>query len=196
MAFQACGYIWMMRSRIVLSVFLGVVFNHWALAQTDGFLQLDSAEAIEWSPELELSWDDYVYRDWSGRNYRGSMAITAVKISARGYLRRGVPEFQVKAIFIRQDSWTSDSTDLSLLHHEQLHFDICEMYAAKIRRKINDLHKDGEKRPQTYRWHIQNLIARFNEYSQEYDKATKFGTDVAEQEKWRMKVQGELKRLH
>ena len=86
--------------------------------------------------------------------------------------------------FVKPDSWTSDTTDLDLLQHEQLHFDIGEIYAHQIREKIIEMRELGITSPKKYRIAIQNLITVFKTYSGQYDKDTLFGTVIFKQDEW------------
>jgi hypothetical protein len=145
-----------------------------------------SDDLIEWSKENRLQWKDYKLRNLKRRN--DGMAITTVRISARGYLEEEVPDFVVKAIFVKSDSWTSDSTDMALLSHEQLHFDIGELYAQKIRLKIDELKAEGELSAKVYRGAINNLITLFKAYSGQYDNETNHGTNRERQLVWEKRM--------
>jgi hypothetical protein len=148
---------------------------------------------IEWSDRDKLDWNDYVFRKLKNGNERGEIAISTIRISARGYLNNEMPDFIVKAYFVKSDSWTSDSTHVDLLKHEQLHFDIGELYAQKIRLKIEELKSNGEVSPKKYRSAIKNIITIFKRYSGQYDRETGFGTDDETQGVWNDRIRGLLK---
>jgi len=103
-------------------------------------------------------------------------------------MKNGVPDFEVKALFVKQESWTTDSTDIALLQHEQLHFDIGELYAQKIREKIDELKSEGEQSPKVYRGAINNLITLFKAYSGQYDSDTEHGTIQKRQIVWNQRI--------
>lgn len=150
-------------------------------------------ENIEWSESRPLSWKDYAFRTFrSGRQ----MAITSVRHSVKGYQREEIPDFEVKVLFIYADSWTSDTTNLQLLEHEQLHFDIGELFRRKIEARIEGLRRDGEKQKAIYRYVIKKMLSEFRIFSSEYDKATRFGNLKGEQAKWKKEIWAEIKRLN
>ncbi|MFT6054475.1 MAG: putative secreted Zn-dependent protease [Roseivirga sp.] len=148
---------------------------------------------IAWDEQRPLEWADYPFK----RNRTGQYsAITSVKHSVKGYIRKGLPEFDIKVYFDLKESWTADSTDMNLLNHERLHFDIGEVYRRKIETKVKVLQSKNEKRAAVYRTEIKNILSAFNAYSKEYDDESENGRNEAEQLRWQTLVSEELKRLH
>lgn len=149
---------------------------------------------FEWSQDRPLTWEDFPFlRLRSGKK---EIALTSVKHSVVGTMKDGAPDFEVKVLFIAKDSWTTDTTNLNLLAHEQLHFDIGELFRRKIAQKVKRLRDTGEKQKAIYRYAIRKLLSDFRNFSVDYDKATRHGTILSEQEKWKSKVWEELNRLH
>lgn len=177
------------RKAIALSVALLALFNAESLKSQTG---LDPT-LIEWSAERPLQWNDYPYTRFRKARYS---AITSVKHSVKGYIRNGLPEFDIKVYFDLKESWTADTLDMNLLNHERLHFDIGELYRRKIESRIKVLQSKKEKRAGIYRAEIKNILIEFNSYSQEYDKESDNGRDKEQQLKWQTLVSEELKRLH
>lgn len=177
-------------SRMLSMLLISTVFS-WSFlgAQEVDSIYLD----LEWKVGRPLTWDDYRLKVF--KSNRGQLAITSVKHSVRGELNNEIPDFEVKVIFVVNDSWTTDKTDTLLLAHEQLHFDIGELFRRKIVKRINGLRKQGEKQKAIYRYVIRKELSEFRNYSKNYDKSTKHGVLKAEQKKWEMIVWEELKRL-
>lgn len=151
------------------------------------------SEGLEWEEGRRLTWDDYTLKVF--KNQKGQLAITSVRHSVKGFKTDGVPDFAVKVLFIPVDSWTTDKEDLALLAHEQLHFDIGELFRRKIEKRINSLRKQGEKQKAIYRYVIRKELSEFRKFSKDYDIATKHGRLKAEQEKWQKDVWEQLQRL-
>ncbi len=158
------------------------------------FLEVDRDKYIEWSDTLYLRWSDYVLRSVANKNQ--SSALTSVFHSVRGGMKNGQPNFQVKVLFVKEDSWTTDDQSLPLLAHEKLHFDLAELYGRKIRRQIALLGKDGTTDLAVYKRYIKYLLNEFKKVSTDYDKETRYGNLASQQEKWLNYVSNELKRLH
>ena len=173
-----------MKFRNILLVFILLV----TMSCRESQAQEAADNLIEWSGTNKLDWTDYEFRKFKNASKRGEIAISAIRLSARGYVTDGMPDFIVKAYFVKADSWTSDSTHVDLLQHEQLHFDIGELYAQKIRVKIDELKSSGETAPKKYRAAIKNIITVFNSYTGQYDRETGFGTNEEVQAKWNFRI--------
>jgi predicted secreted Zn-dependent protease len=150
-------------------------------------------DLIEWNETRPLEWKDYPFRRVRKVGY---VAITSVKHSVKGYIRNGLPEFDIKVYFDTKESWTGDTTDVKLLSHERLHFDIGEIYRRKIEARIIELQSKGEKRAGVYRAEIKNILIQFNKFSNQYDEESGNGRKKEEQLRWEGIVSAELKRLH
>jgi hypothetical protein len=173
----------------VLLLFLGfILLPVSAIGQNEAV-----SDGIEWEEGRRLTWDDYALKVF--KNQKGQLAITSVRHSVKGFQTDGVPDFAVKVLFIPMDSWTTDKEDLALLAHEQLHFDIGELFRRKIEKRINGLRRQGEKQKAVYRYVIRKELSEFRKFSKDYDVATKHGRLKVEQEKWQMDVWEQLKRL-
>lgn len=149
---------------------------------------------IEWDEDRPLIWQDFPFIKL--RSSKKEIALTSVKHSVVGRMVDGSPDFEVQVYFIAKDSWTTDTTNLALLAHEQLHFDIGELFRRKIVRKVKRLRDSGEKQKAIYRYAIRKLLSDFRNFSMEYDKETRHGVFPKEQEEWKIKVWEELNRLH
>ena len=148
---------------------------------------------LEWQEGRPLTWSDFPYiRLKSGKK---ELALTSVKHKVTGRMVEGAPDFEVKVYFIVKDSWTTDTTSVNLLAHEQLHFDIGELYRRKIAKKVKRLRDTGERQKAIYRYAIKKLLSDFRIFSREYDKATRHGTLLPEQKKWEIRIKEELNRL-
>lgn len=158
------------------------------------YLEVDTAAYIEWSEDLYMNWGDYRFREYKKKDGSG-MALTSVIHSVRGGIIKGEPKFEVKVLFVKKDSWTTDSTSIALLAHEKLHFDIAELYGRKIRKQINDLFERGERDLKIYNKYVKQLLADFKRYSHNYDSKTRHGRDYDEQKVWFDAVYSELDRL-
>lgn len=163
--------------------FLWIVFTIPVYGQLNGADEADTM--IEWNESRPLEWKDYTYRHF---RQKGSMALTMVKHSVKGYLRNGLPEFEIKVLFRKPYSWTSDTTNMELLGHEQLHFDIAELYRRKIEMELIKLQQKNEKRASVYRAEIKRILNEFNIYSRRYDRESNHGKNKPEQEKWKKEV--------
>lgn len=146
---------------------------------------------LTWNPYYSLQWSDF-----QGEPNRSSLsdAGTAVRITAQPFLVGKRVEYDVKAIFDRNKSWARD-TSQSLLSHEQLHFDIAELYARKIRKRVGELQSKGIRDIGVYNKEIQLLLEESNDFDRRYDIETLHGSMAKKQAVWESRVQDELARL-
>lgn len=172
-----------------------LLLSNLLLAQRGKFLKVDTTQYIEWNATRPLSWKDYLHRPTENA-FGDAFALTSVTHSVRGGISKGKPNFEVYVLFVREESWTSDSTDMALLAHEQLHFDIAELYARKLRKQIEAMGKQEVTDLKEYRKKIQYLLDQFKLKSSDYDEETVHGRIGEKQEEWRIFVSSEMQRLH
>lgn len=166
---------------------LGIFFQP-LLAQPQDY---DPSRFIEWNEFYQLSWDNFeskVSDDTFGD------AGTAVKIIAKPYYVGKRIEYNVFPLFDRQKSWVFEK-DPDLLAHEQLHFDIAELYARKIRQKVATLQSQNNKDLSHYNNEINKLLTESNEMDLKYDMETLHGGISVKQSEWGDKVDKELNAL-
>ena len=145
-------------------------------------------ELLLWNEFYKLQWEDF-----QGEPDPGSLgdAGTAVQIKATPFLVRKEIKYDVEAFFNRKKSWARDESP-SLLAHEQLHFDIAELYARKIRKKIKELQARGVDNIKIYNAAIQDLLLESNEVDAQYDLETLHGALSKKQAAWTRDVKEQL----
>lgn len=148
-------------------------------------------DLLLWNEYYKLQWDDF-----QGEPDHGSLgdAGAAVQIKAKPYLIKKEIRYDVEAYFNRRKSWARD-TSPSLLAHEQLHFDIAELYARKIRKKVRELQKHRVNDIKTYNKAIQALLLESNEIDEQYDLETLHGALSRKQADWSARIKKELASL-
>ena len=149
------------------------------------------AQLLEWNEFYRLTWEDF-----QGHRTSGSIgdAGTVVHIKAKPYFVGKKISYDVHAYFDREQSWTTDQSP-ALLAHEQLHFDIAELYARKIRKRIYKLTSDGVNDLDRINASIRELLDESNEIDRKYDAETLHGSIPSKQAKWQVEVSKELQAL-
>ena len=101
----------------------------------------------------------------------------------------------VKCFFDISKSWTKDPENKALLEHEQLHFDITELFTRKLRKQLSELKdpcgKDSGKIQTIYDRNFEEM----NKYQQRYDQETEHSVKELVQKGWEEKVKRELAQL-
>lgn len=167
-----------------------VLINSWGSAQN-----LDSL--LCWSSQTKLKWEDFRGSIPVGKNQLASFkAICSSNIILRPYRETDTSRYtyKVKAVFRRYESWTKDSTK-RLLAHEQLHFDIAEVYVREIRKAIKELGKAYALTDEYIQSYIRKLLSERKLRNEDYDRATAHGLIKKEQLKWAQKITTELETL-
>lgn len=148
-------------------------------------------QELSWNEFYKLRWDDFQGKPDENSE---SDAGTAIAIRAKPFLVNKKVKYDVVAIFNRSKSWVRDRSP-SLLAHEQLHFDIAELYARKIRKKVKELNAQGVNDIDTYNKAIRELLTESNKADEQYDLETLHGALGRKQAAWADKVERELTSL-
>lgn len=146
------------------------------------------ASNLEWREYRKLSWEDFQGKP--GENAAGD-AGTSVQIKAKPYLIKNKVRYDVSVFFNKDKSWKRDQSP-ELLAHEQLHFDLAEVFARKIRKKITELNKQDVSNVKAYNQAIQQLLEESNEADRQYDIETLHGALDQKQAEWAEKIKREL----
>jgi predicted secreted Zn-dependent protease len=174
-------------NRCFCTFFLFYISNL-SLAQTAA---TSSRDLLEWNEFYQLQWHDF-----QGKRTDDAIgdAGTVVQIKAKPYMLKKKVRYDVYAYFSRKKSWASDTSD-ALLRHERLHFDIAEVYARKIRKKIQELSDRDVNDVKTYNAAVQEILEESNEADRLYDIQTLHGSLPKRQAEWAKKVRQELTEL-
>lgn len=103
--------------------------------------------------------------------------------------------FYVEALFIKSKSYITQYSEY-VLRHEQIHFDICELYARKLRQKFSQTNFKNVKNVQAETTKMYNKVSAdlFKE-QEKYDKDTEHGLNSAKQKVWEADIQRRLNEL-
>jgi hypothetical protein len=146
---------------------------------------------ISWNEFYKIQWHDF-----QGKPTEESIgdAGASVQIKAKPFLIKRKVNYDVVALFNRKKSWARDYSE-SLLAHERLHFDIAELYARKIRKKVKELNDEGVADIKTYNAAVQELLLESNDADRRYDMETLHGALLKKQATWAGRVKQELSEL-
>ena len=130
-------------------------------------------------------------------------AISAIRIEYSSFQRNknSVPDFSIKTYFDPNESWMLLKNDY-VLQHEQIHFDLTELYARKMRKSVESLRQKNVTNISIYRKKIQRWNAKKKKASNQFDADNqdyyiKIGQKILfqknpKQEAWKKKVDREL----
>ncbi|HEX8358217.1 MAG TPA: DUF922 domain-containing protein [Segetibacter sp.] len=104
-------------------------------------------------------------------------------------------DFDVKAIFNRNTSWIKkDYKSEALLKHEQVHFDIAELFARKLKLAFYNHVYSGNFQAEILQ--IFNTVkSEYHQVQQQYDDNTNHSLVTAKQKEWETRIKDELARM-
>nr|GFD16070.1 hypothetical protein [Tanacetum cinerariifolium] len=82
-----------------------------------------------------------------------------------------------------------------LLRHEQLHFDITEVYARRLRQKLAGVRIPCAELGPTFERLSKGVYADWEKAEDQYDRDTNHGLKPAQQTQWEAQVQQQLQEL-
>ncbi|MCL6266479.1 DUF922 domain-containing protein [Flagellimonas myxillae] len=152
-------------------------------------------EGILWDANKRLTWADFKGKvppaaepaatTASGISYRYSANLIHHEVKL---------DFEVNAYFYPNESWYKPEVcDDLILSHEQLHFDIAELFARKMRDKLRRT-SFSENVKQEIRDIYQDILQELQDYQDEYDWETGFSRNAKKQLEWNRKVAKALAR--
>ncbi len=148
------------------------------------------ADTIQWKENSSLKYSDFKskpYGSFQGNTYAGiTLDFTQDE--------KGIHLF-LFTIFFCKHSFLKD-TSINLLNHEQLHFDITEIYKRKLLQQLSQKDFSKEKNSSAVIQKIYNQVnEEMNKEQDRYDKETNHGIISAKQNQWIDSVRAQLKAL-
>ena len=150
-------------------------------------------ESIAWSEEYRLSWEDFRATPPLSTN------IAATTASGISYYFSSMEvngemevDFTVKCFFYPDKSWYKpEICNAIVLSHEQLHFDISELFARKMRRQI-----DNTRFTSNIKAEVKAIYSRINKelaaFQKRYDLETDYSRNVGQQKAWNASIKAAL----
>lgn len=148
-------------------------------------------DKILWSSSRKLKWNDYEgIPDTIHSNVEAS-TYSEIEV-VKSFLENGIPKYIIECNFIKSKSWTR-SNDSYTLSHEQLHFDIYEIFARRIRKSVDSLNGIKVKNYEVYNSVFEKYSKKCDKYNDLYDSQVYF--DSIQQKLWSEKITKELNEL-
>lgn len=151
---------------------------------------------LPWTTERRLSWKDYqsspLKTEWAAATTASGITYTLNSVIGGSEPRL---EIVVAALFYPDRSWYKpDLCDQVVLSHEQLHFDITELFARKFRKRLKTL-KNNKNIKKEVRAIFVHINKELNAFQNKYDRETNFSRNVPEQLVWNKKIAATLNKV-
>lgn len=153
----------------------------------------NSNDVIYWSSDYRLTWDDFAGEPRF--DYESISALTSSGIIHYKGCKDGEITFKVQAYFEKDESWVKEEalTDHHLIH-EQIHFDITELAARRLRKSLRKRRfKCGEE--VEFENFVSSFIDNWRTEQNAFDLMSRHSLDKEQQKEWFYKVAMELSLL-
>ncbi|PKP02250.1 MAG: hypothetical protein CVU11_12390 [Bacteroidetes bacterium HGW-Bacteroidetes-6] len=149
---------------------------------------------ILWSVDRPLAWSDFKGSNTNMQKNQAAFVGTQLSFETSINKNQDSVTIKVEARMIKNHSWKLKSaTSDYLLKHEQLHFDICELFARKLRKEISEM--IAEKR--TFNSNLNKLMKKIDKehyaMQKQYDKETNHSLTEEMQAGWNISIANQLK---
>ncbi|HMB99642.1 MAG TPA: hypothetical protein VKN14_01255 [Flavobacteriaceae bacterium] len=162
-----------------------------------GFLVYGENDSLLWNENYRLTWQDFKANP---NKEVDAVALTVSGITFRYSLsQKNNEDFAyrviVEAHFYPEKSWyKSEASNDHILLHEQLHFDLTELYARKLRKRISETKFTKQIRSELNR--LNNEINDELDVTQnKYDLETNHSINTEAQKHWQDYIIKELEKL-
>lgn len=166
------------------------------IPQTKEFLEppitqkYENAEDILWTKDRKLTWDDF--QAPTDSTMPKVAALTFSSIIYRRSCENGQLRGTVQAVFKKKKSWVNPNmkTDYHL-EHEQLHFDITELYARRLRGALEKYVFDCDQVLEFNRV-VSVFLNEWKKVQHKYDIETIYSQNMQQQRDWYVSIHMQL----
>ncbi len=151
-------------------------------------------ENIPWREDRKLTWNDFLAPPDTGSAFH-ALSSTGIAFSSTAKIhgKQVFVDFEVQCFFDPYESWViAGNYSPSLLAHEQLHFDIAEVFARKLLKRLAGIEYRVEDYREQMDAEFESVLAEMEEIHNRYDRETAHGLNEAVQQKWALMVQKKL----
>lgn len=164
-------------------------FLYFILAFYSACIFSQEEEVIPWSAERKLQWSDfkgsYLKTEWAAATTASSISYQFSTYEKDGQM---YVDFKVGCEFYPQKSWyRPELCDSLILSHEQLHFDIAELYARKMRKRLADTQFTKNIKDEV-KVIYKDILKQLYIFQNKYDHETNFSRDQQKQLLWNQTI--------
>ena len=168
-----------------------------------------SEDLLLWEKDKPLQIKDFkaIQKDTVKRGnhqFLGAMSSIKIQFYTLQKGKNAVPEVIIKNYFDRNESWILVKEDY-VLQHEQIHFDISELYTRKLRKTVESLQQKKIINLEIYKKKLDYYNAMSQKTNEAFDKENndsytlKNGTFILnknpKQKEWKNKIENELNEM-
>ncbi len=179
----------MIKLSILFSAFL--FLTSYSGSDSNRYEKTTHGPVINWKPNTHLKWEDFKAKKKPGGGF--AVATSTCGFGYDGIIKGDEISVNVYVRFYCNESWHHKNYKLSdVLKHEQLHFDICELYGRILYKNILLMRKKGQLNERNLKKVLNELMVEYDETQDRYDDETNHSTDGLKQQKWNKKIANAL----
>lgn len=157
---------------------------------------IHSAQEIEWKKDVKLMWDDFK-SPTNTSNKKISVASTYCGWKLDAVKSSNNPKTPVKVkVFVYFDSGKSwkniEKVSDNTLNHERKHFDICELFARKLRKEIKEKIKNSGDFDLHFDKIYEKHVTEYRAFQSNYDAETDHGRELEKQKIFDEQISADL----
>lgn len=153
------------------------------------FTMGQESDAIPWDASRKLRWEDFKGKPFKTA-WAAATTASGISYSYTGQERANGYElkFEVAAFFYPDKSWYQPQLcDEAVLRHEQLHFDISELYARKLQNKLTTTRFTRNVKAEVKEIY-EGILHELHKLQSQYDFETNYSRDGGQQQSWEKKI--------
>jgi len=145
-------------------------------------------ETLEWSATRKLTWNDY----WASPDPNSDAAASTTTYLTISYnITNTNFSFKIESKFSKSRSWGLYKTAY-ILSHEQGHFDISEIFARKLYKKMLEYKFDRKNYQKDLKKIYQDILDEKKEMQEKYDSETNHSINKEKQAEWLKRIESLL----
>jgi len=144
---------------------------------------------LPWTEERRLTWADYqgspLKTEWASATTASGITYS---LSSTIGANESTLQITVTSLFYPDKSWYKPHLcDDVVLSHEQLHFDITELFARKFRERLKTVKNDKNIKKKVRAIFVE-VNKELNAFQNKYDRETNFSRNLEQQVIWNNEV--------
>lgn len=146
---------------------------------------------IIWEGDSRLNWKDF---SGSANNFvfYHAYSMTGIAYDVLTNSPKSA-QFFIYSYFDKNQSWVKNGQETDyLLNHEQMHFDLCELYRRKFAKRLTDRTFTHQNISSEMKIIFDDIFRGFEQIQKQYDAETNHARIKEKQKEWNAFVQAEL----
>ncbi len=151
-----------------------------------------STDKLAWTPDRKLTWEDFKGAPDAGDPHH---ALTTANLALDAKCKNNQFVYEVSCVFLADQSWSKNKKSAQLLYHEQLHFDLTEVHARLLRKKLEKIGTSCEDVQKNLNPTVKAAFAAWKAEQDKFDMLSNHGLDSEVQQAWAADISQRLQEL-